>query len=300
MRVVLFLAVWLLRIDRWLTLLLFGMAPVAVIIALGFRRIARTVTQRARRVTAKINAQIQESISGIMVAKSFRQEPALYATFDANNRQAYQVGLRRGLTLNTIFPIMGISSGLGVALLFYLGGQATRSGAVSPGSWYLFMQAVGFFWWPLINIASFWSQFQDGLSSAERVFALIDAAPKVVQTAAEPVSQVAGQIEFRNVGFRYGGPESSSILSGINLRVAPGKMVAIGRMASGVVHEMSHPVGSLLLLAEALAERLERDAHAAPAEVFDDPVFADRLAGQVGEVVHAAAPGGARSRAGPQ
>jgi len=51
------------------------------------------------------------------------------------------------------------------------------------------------------------------------------------------------------------------------LLVHAGKMVAIGRMASGVVHEMSHPVGSLLLLAEALAERLERDAHAAPAEV---------------------------------
>ncbi|MFZ1402576.1 MAG: ABC transporter ATP-binding protein [Anaerolineae bacterium] len=230
--VVMFLAVWLLRIDRWLTLLLFGMAPVAVIIALGFRRIARTVTQRARRVTAKINAQIQESISGIMVAKSFRQEPALYATFDANNRQAYQVGLRRGLTLNTIFPIMGISSGLGVALLFYLGGQATRSGAVSPGSWYLFMQAVGFFWWPLINIASFWSQFQDGLSSAERVFALIDAAPKVVQTAAEPVSQVAGQIEFRNVRFTYTGTET--VLPAFSLTIRPRETVAlVGHTGAG-------------------------------------------------------------------
>ena len=230
--VVLFLAVWLLRIDRWLTLLLFGMAPVAAIIALSFRRIARAVTQRARRVTAKINAQIQESISGIMVAKSFRQEPALYATFSANNRQAYQVGVRRGLTLNTIFPIMGISSGLGVALLFYLGGQATRDGAVSPGNWYLFMQAVGFFWWPLINIASFWSQFQDGLSAAERVFALIDAAPKVVQTAAEPVTQVAGQIEFRNVRFTYTGTET--VLPAFSLTIRPRETVAlVGHTGAG-------------------------------------------------------------------
>ncbi len=230
--VVLFLAVWLLRIDRWLTLLLFGMAPAAAIIALSFRRIARTVTQRARRVTATINAQIQESISGIMVAKSFRQEPALYATFSANNRQAYQVGVRRGLTLNTIFPIMGISSGLGVALLFYLGGQATRDGAVSPGNWYLFMQAVGFFWWPLINIASFWSQFQDGLSAAERVFALIDAAPKVVQTAAEPVTQVAGQIEFRDVRFTYTGTET--VLPAFSLTIRPRETVAlVGHTGAG-------------------------------------------------------------------
>ncbi len=75
-------------------------------------------------MTAKINAQIQESISGIMVAKSFRQEHAIYQTFAANNRQAYRVGLRRGLTLDTIFPIMGIASGLGVALLIFLGGLA--------------------------------------------------------------------------------------------------------------------------------------------------------------------------------
>src|SRR6185503_6790136 len=69
----------------------------------------------------------------------------------------------------------------------YAGGLTSRSGLVSPGEWYLFMQAVGFFWFPLISIASFWSQFQDGLSASERVFALIDAEPKVVQLAAEPV-----------------------------------------------------------------------------------------------------------------
>src|SRR5512136_1167837 len=186
---VVILSVWLFNINVGLTLLLIGFSPIAVIIALSFRRIARTVTQRARRVTAKINAQIQESISGIMVAKGFRQERAIYSTFDTNNRQAYSVGLRRGLTLITIFPIMGISSGLGVAVLVYFGGLATRAGvgAVSPGNWYLFMQAVGFYWFPMLGIASFWSQFQDGLAAAERVFALIDAEPKVVQTAAESV-----------------------------------------------------------------------------------------------------------------
>jgi len=161
--------------------------PLAAGIALGFRRIARKVTQQAKRVRAKINAQIQESISGIMVAKSFRQEHSIYATFDVNNRQAYRMGLQRGLTLNTIFPVVGLASGVGVAALLYAGGLATRSGAVSPGNWYLFMQAVGFFWFPLMSISSFWSQFQDGLSAAERVFALIDAEPMVVQTASEPV-----------------------------------------------------------------------------------------------------------------
>jgi ATP-binding cassette subfamily B protein len=200
---VVFLSIWLFSINFWLTLLLLGMTPIAVATALSFRRIARTVTQRARRVTAKINAQIQESISGITVAKSFRQERAIHTTFAATNEQAYQVGLRRGLTLNTIFPVMGLASGLGIATLVYAGGLATRYSGVSPGNWYLFMQAVGFYWFPLINIASFWSQFQDGLSAAERVFALIDAEPKVTQIAADPVDKLNGRIEFRHLAFKY-------------------------------------------------------------------------------------------------
>lgn len=229
---VVILSVWLFTINIGLTLLLIGMTPVAVAIALSFRRIARRVTQHARRVTAKINAQIQESVSGIMVAKSFRQEHAIYATFDANNKQAYQVGLRRGLTINTIFPIMSISSGLGIAALVYMGGLTTRTGAVSPGDWYLFMQAVGFFWWPLINIASFWSQFQDGLSAAERVFALVDAEPKVVQTAAEPVEKLEDRIEFKHLRFTYTGTET--VLPDFSLEIHPHETLAlVGHTGAG-------------------------------------------------------------------
>ena len=231
---VVILAIWLFTINFWLTLLLLGMSPLAAGIALSFRRIARKVTRQARRVTARINAQIQESISGIMIAKSFRQEHAVYATFDANNQQAYRMGLQRGLTLVTIFPVMGLASGLGVAALVYAGGLAARSGAVSPGNWYLFMQAVGFFWWPLMNISSFWSQFQDGLSAAERVFALIDAEPKVVQTATEPVEQLEGRIEFRDLTFAYTGGEEEIVLSNFTLEVNPGETVAlVGHTGAG-------------------------------------------------------------------
>ena len=201
---VVILMVYLLTINARLTLLLVAMAPFAAIMALSFRRLARRVTTNARRVTAIINAQIQESISGILVAKSFRQEPAIYATFDANNRQGYRVGLTRGLTLSGIFPLLGIGSGLGTAVLVYAGGLATRPSAmapIAPAEWYLFMQAVGFFWFPMTQIASFWSQFQDGLSAAERVFALIDREPKVKQLAAEPVgARRAGEQESRGAG----------------------------------------------------------------------------------------------------
>ncbi len=226
------LALWLFTVSVRLTLLMLAMTPLAAAVALSFRKIARTVTQRARRVTAKINAQIQESISGIVVAKSFRQERAIYEAFNANNQQAFQVGLRRGLTLNTIFPAVVSASGIGIAALVYAGGLATRDGAVSPGDWYLFMQGVGFFWWPMLGIASFWSQFQDGLSAAERVFALIDAEPRVVQIADEPVRELRGEIEFRHMNFRY--TDKETVLVDFSLKIAARETVAfVGHTGAG-------------------------------------------------------------------
>ncbi|MCP4518660.1 MAG: ABC transporter ATP-binding protein, partial [Delftia sp.] len=226
------LSAWVFSINLWLTALLLGMTPFAVAIALSFRHVARRATQRARRVTAKINAQIQESVSGITIAKSFRQEHAIYATFDANNKQGYRVGLRRGLTLNTIFPVLSAAAGLGMAILVYTGGMASRAGSISSGNWYLFMLAVGFYWWPLINIASFWSQFQDGLSASERVFALIDAEPKVVQSAAQPVETLEGRIECCNLALTYTGDEI--VLPDFSLHIRPRETLAlVGHTGAG-------------------------------------------------------------------
>lgn len=255
---VVMLIAYLLTVNAKLTLLLVAMSPFAAAIALSFRRIARRVTQNARRVTAIINAQIQESISGILIAKSFRQEPAIYDTFDANNRQGYSVGLTRGLTLSAIFPFMGLASGLGTAALVYFGGLATRGpNAISPAEWFLFMQTVGFFWFPMTSIASFWSQFQDGLSAAERVFALIDREPKVKQTGDEPVGPRAGReaeergsrgeegtglassipptyghIEFRHVRFSY--TDREVVLPDFSLDIRAGETIAlVGHTGAG-------------------------------------------------------------------
>ena len=226
------LVIWLLRVNAALTLQLMAMGPIAVVLALSFRRVARRVTQHARRVTATINAQIQESISGIGVAKAFRKERSIYETFDRNNRQAYRVGLRRGLTLVTIFPVIGVSTGLGMALLVFSGGLRVQAGALTPGNWYLFMQAVFFFWWPMMSIASFWSQFQDGLSAAERVFALVDAEPNVRQQASRPVPKVAGAIEFRRLRFGY--TQSEVVLPEFSLSIRPGEAVAlVGHTGAG-------------------------------------------------------------------
>ncbi|OQB27147.1 MAG: putative ABC transporter ATP-binding protein [Chloroflexi bacterium ADurb.Bin180] len=228
---VLVLTLWLVKIEPRLALLLMGMTPISAVIALSFRRVARRVTLHAKQVTAKINADIQESISGIMVAKSFRQEQAIFDAFHERNQEAYRVGLRRGLTLNTIFPILGISSGIATSLLVYIGGLATRGG-ISPGDWLLFMQTVGFYWWPIMSISSFWSQFQDGLSAAERVFALVDAEPKVIQSDRQLVGALEGQIDFHQLRLSYTGREL--VLPGLSLHIRPRETVAlVGHTGAG-------------------------------------------------------------------
>ena len=229
---VLILISWLFTINVRLTLLILAMSPLAFAIALSFRKIARKVTRNAKRVTAAINAEIQESISGIGVAKSYRQEQAVFDRFLKNNQKAYRVGLARGLTLINIFPILSTASGLAMALLVHMGGKAILTGAFTPGEWYLFMQAVVYFWWPLISIASFWSQFQDGLSASERVFALIDADPSVEQTASEPVPALRGDIDFENLTFAY--TEREQVLQDFSLSIPAGQNVAlVGHTGAG-------------------------------------------------------------------
>jgi ABC-type multidrug transport system fused ATPase/permease subunit len=191
-------------INWQLTLVALAVAPLVFLAALAFRRIARRTTQRAQRAIAGVNATVQETISGIAVAKSFRQEAAIYEDFRETNALAYRVRLRQGLTFNTIFPVLDTLGGLGLAVVVYFGGQLALNGVVTTGEWYLFVQSMAIFFFPLTSIASFWSQFQQGLSAAERVFALIDAEPRVVQIACEPVPQLRGEIAFERVWFRYG------------------------------------------------------------------------------------------------
>jgi ABC-type multidrug transport system fused ATPase/permease subunit len=219
-------------INLRLALIALSIAPVVIITALAFRRIARYTTTQARRVLAQVNATVQESITGIGVAKSFRQEQRIYEEFKPVNAQTYRVSLRQGLTFSSIFPIMGTISGIGTALIVYFGGTSVISGAVSAGDFYLFIESINLFWFPLISIASFWSQFQLGLAASERVFALVDAEPRVVQIDDRPAPRLQGRIEFCDLDFSYTAKET--VLEGFDLSIPAGETLAlVGHTGAG-------------------------------------------------------------------
>ncbi len=230
---VLILLLVLFSISWQLTLLLLILAPFVVMLTLGFRRMARFVTRRGFQVLAKVNSAIQEAVTGISIAKNFRQEAAIYHNFAATNRQSYQVNLRRGFVLSGIFPVLNIMSSTGTAALLYWGGLSVEAGTVTIGAWYLFMSSVNSFWFPMINLSVFWSQLQSGLSAAERIFALIDAQSKVTQRDNRPLTQkLRGEIVYKHVSFRY--TEEEQVLDDFSLRIAPGESVAlVGHTGAG-------------------------------------------------------------------
>jgi ATP-binding cassette subfamily B protein len=229
---VLILLGYLFSVSWRLTLLLVGMAPVVVGIAMAFRRLARRVTRKGFQVLAEVNASIQEAVTGISVAKNFRQEANIYEEFSEVNRQSYQVNLRRGYALALTFPALNAISGVGTAMLVYFGGLPAAMGSISVGSWYLFVSSLDRFWFPMISLSAFWSQFQGGLSASERVFALIDAEPSVRQEEEASVEALKGEILFDHVDFRY--TEQERVLEDFSLHIEPGESVAlVGHTGAG-------------------------------------------------------------------
>lgn len=222
----------LFTIEWRLTLAVLVMAPFVVAAATAFRRAARRATRQSSRVMGEVNRAIQEAVTGIAVAKNFRQEQAIYNDFTHINQQSYHINVRRGLILSNIFPTLNVLSGIGVALLVYLGGAAAIKGVITLAAWYLFVTAVDRFWFPIMNLSAFWSQFQQGLSAVERVFALIDVEPSVVQVSAETISSLQGRITFDHLTFSY--KRGESVLTDFNLDIQPGESVAfVGHTGAG-------------------------------------------------------------------
>jgi ATP-binding cassette subfamily B protein len=226
------LGVILIVIDWRLSLYVFALIPIIFVLTISLRKLARKATQQGMRAMAEVNSTIKETVSGIAVAKNFRQEGSIYQEFAQANITSYRVNVRRGLFLTMVFPAVNVLAGLATALLVYAGGMSAAQGIVTAGAWYLFLQSLDRFLFPIMNLSTFWTQVQNGLSAAERVFALIDAEPAVAQTGSDPAGHLKGQIDFEHVCFSY--KESEPILGDFNLHIQAGETVAlVGHTGAG-------------------------------------------------------------------
>lgn len=214
-----------------LTLILISTMPFYFLAAIGFRNLARRVTRQGSRAMATVNDNIQESVTGIRVAKNFRREAMIYDEFADVNKLSYNTNLKRGLVLALIFPVMNLLIGVSIAVVVYSGANAVVAGTIGAGTWYLFIQGVDRFLFPIINLVAFWSQFQQGLSSVERVFALIDADNTIVQHDDRP-ADIKGHIQLKNVSFAY--EDENWVLKDFDLEIQPGESIAfVGHTGAG-------------------------------------------------------------------
>jgi len=226
------LAGFLLKIEWRLALGVFLFLPLLFLAASGLRGLMRKYTRLGMRAMALVNAKIKESIGGIAVAKNYRQESAIYQEFEGANVESYQVNVRRGLVLSSVFPMLNGLGGVGTAALVYAGGITVVQGIVTAGAWYLFLTSLDRFFFPVLNLAAFSAQIQAGLSAAERIFALIEAKSNVIQTNSVTPSSLSGAISFADVTFRY--VDEEDILSHFQLHIQPGETIAlVGHTGAG-------------------------------------------------------------------
>jgi ATP-binding cassette subfamily B protein len=230
--VVVILTVYLIRINLPLTIVLLLLAPMGYFVASRFQTVARRISRQSQRAIAEVNVSIQEAVTGIRVAKNFRRERGIYDEFIGVNNQSYQIMVKRGFVLSSLFPTLQLFVGLATAILLFVGGWSTAAGVITAGAWFLFMSSLNEFWFPLTNLSAFWSQFQSALSATERIFALMDAQPAIVQRSSLPVERLQGDIRFEHVDFRYN--EKEQVLFDFSLHIQPGESVAlVGHTGAG-------------------------------------------------------------------
>jgi ABC-type multidrug transport system fused ATPase/permease subunit len=230
--VLIFLTVMMFMVDVILTFVLLISFPLFLIAALNFRKFARKMTLLGQRALASVNAFTKETFAGIQITKTFRREKNVYENFLEVNNQSYKVNLKRAFLLNSIFPTLGLIQGFVITLLVIIGSNVVIEGIIGVGQLLLFIQSLNLLFFPLLTIASFWPLFQTGMAASERIFAIIDTIPLVVQSDNIIPTKIEGEIEFKNLTFQY--EDNKLIFDDFSLKINPGESIAlVGHTGAG-------------------------------------------------------------------
>ncbi len=224
----------LMRIEWKLTLVIFSFVPIMIWFAITKRKKMEESFREVRKKIADVNAQLENSISGIRVAKSFTNEDYEIEKFNKGNE------LFRDARKQSYKAMAEFSAGIGIMtnilnlIVISLGGYFVYRGFINLGDLMAYTLYVNLFMQPIKRLAAFMQQYQDGMTGFERFMEVMNIKSDIVDKEdAIELEDVEGYIQFKNVSFSYNDGEDK-VLSNINLDIEAGKTVAIvGPSGSG-------------------------------------------------------------------
>ncbi len=210
-----------------LALISLALTPLIFLLMFIYRKFVRRTMLNWRKTVATVNATMGESISGIAVSKSFSREKRNFEDFQKINQENFVASFKRGLTFATLWPIITLMQiTVLVALLVYGQNLVVFNQVMEPGALYSFTIYLWRFFFPLTQVANFYSQYQAGLAAMERIFGLMEVESEVKE-ADEPkiLPELQGEIEFKNIDFWYN--ENEPVFKNFSLKINAGETVAI-------------------------------------------------------------------------
>ncbi|MDX6682251.1 MAG: ATP-binding cassette, subfamily bacterial [Solirubrobacteraceae bacterium] len=219
----------LIYFDLELALLTFLIFPVMALGSLAFRIVSADAYKRTRESISAITSYLQESLSGIRILRSFGQEPQHIERFRELNEVNREANMTTVNLNAAYFPAVELMSALATVGILLYGGFQVISGDITSGVVIAFVLALNGFFDPIQQLSQVYTTYQSGMAALDKIFELLDVEPDLVDAPdAADLGRLRGEIELRDVSFRYGeGEDAAYAVRDVSLVVAPGQTVAL-------------------------------------------------------------------------
>ena len=220
--------------DWRLAIVAFSVLPLIVLVTRWFRTHARESYREVRGWIARINATLQENITGMSTVQLFGREARNLAAFDEVNRRHRDANLASIFYYATFYPAIEFVGAVASALIIWFGGWWEMEGTLTLGSLVAFLQYSQRFFRPISDLSEKFNILQAAMASSERIFGLLDTPVAISSPVSPrtPPSQRTGQIAFEDVSFAYRGDDC--VLRNVSFTIEPGERVGIvGATGSG-------------------------------------------------------------------
>ena len=237
--VILGILVAMLALNYELTLMVLCFVPFIVIFTVIFRKFSRRAYRKVKDATTDINTYLSENLSGIKVTQIFGREDEKMAEFREKSQRLARANREQIFVFGVFRPLVYMLYICSILCLFYLGGMGHLNGVtflgqtITGGTIVTFYMYISKFFTPIQNLAEQFNWLQSALASSEKVFSIMDIAPKMVDVPdAIELDEVKGEIEFRDVWFSY--LPGEWVLQGVSFHIDPHQTVAfVGSTGSG-------------------------------------------------------------------